>query len=102
MDRKMTINIAVTQVNAAGTVAASFVEASIPAATKAQLNLKPTLVVINAEAQGLRWRDDGVAPTSSVGMLIPSGATFEYTGNISNLRIINAAAGAIANLAFYG
>ena len=102
MDRKMTVNIGVTQVNAAGTVAASFVEASLPAAKQAQFNLKPTLVVINAEAFGLRWRDDGTAPTAAVGMLIPAGGTFEYTGNISALQIINAAAGAIANLAFYG
>ena len=101
MNATKTQNIGVTQLNAAATVAASFALASLPAAIRAQVLKTPTMVVINAEAQGLRWRDDGVAPTSSVGMLIPSGGTFEYTGCISNLQIINAAAGAIANLAFY-
>lgn len=57
--------------------------------------------MIQAETEPLRWRDDGVAPTASVGMLIDAGQTLVYTGNLSAIRLIAAEAGAIANIAYY-
>src|SRR5262252_4861460 len=58
--------------------------------------------VITAESQSLRWRDDGTAPTASVGNLIVTGtAPFEYFGNLSGLQLIGAAGGAIANISQY-
>ena len=62
---------------------------------------KPTTALIQAETQGLRWRDDGTDPTTSVGMLIPAGQTLEYAGPLTKLRLINATAGAIANISYY-
>ncbi|WP_375272049.1 hypothetical protein [Sphingomonas sp.] len=58
--------------------------------------------VIQAEAQALRWRDDGNDPSATVGMLIPSGGELRYDGaSPAALKLIAAAAGAIANVSYY-
>lgn len=56
---------------------------------------------INVEAQAVRWRDDGVAPTATVGMLAPVGTTFEYDGDLTAIRLIAATAGTILNVSYY-
>lgn len=61
----------------------------------------PTMAVIQAEAQALRYRDDGVDPTAAIGMLIPANTSINYDGNLNAIRIINGAAGAIANISLY-
>lgn len=58
-------------------------------------------VLLQAETNGVRWRDDGVLPTASVGMLIPAGQDFWYTGNIDNLRVIGVDGTSILNVAGY-
>jgi hypothetical protein len=61
-----------------------------------------TLVLMQAETQNVRWRDDNGAPTASVGMLLASGgAPFGYSGTISQLHFIQAAASAILDASFY-
>lgn len=61
-----------------------------------------TRAVISAEAQIVRYRDDGTAPTSSVGMPIAAaGAPFVYTGTLSKLRFIEATSGGKINVLFY-
>ena len=58
--------------------------------------------IIQAEAQALRWRDDGNNPTASVGMTIPAGGELRYDGaDMSALKLIAVAAGAIANVSYY-
>ena len=59
-----------------------------------------TMALIFAEAQNLRWRDDGVAPTSTVGNLIASGTSYLYQGNLANVQVIQATSGSIANVQF--
>ena len=63
------------------------------------------LLMIQPEKQGVRWRDDGIAPTTTVGYPIPVGAEFRYTGTaagLSNLQIIGQATGAVVNVTAYG
>jgi hypothetical protein len=61
------------------------------------------LAVIRVEAQNLRWRDDGVAPTATVGMLIlPADQPYVYTGDLANIQLSAATAGCIVNISFYG
>jgi hypothetical protein len=74
---------------------------SISASTGLTVPAGADLVVLSIEAQGVRYRDDGTAPTAAIGMLLPSGSVFEYTGNIGALRFIQATAGAIVNAAYY-
>lgn len=61
------------------------------------------LILVQAEAQALRWRDDGTDPTATVGYLVPVNSELRYTGaNPAALKMIAAAVGAIANIAIYG
>lgn len=94
--RQITNCLGYQQIAAASTTAAT--KLTVPAN---RLGIKPTWCLIQAETQALRYRDDGVAPTTSVGQLIPAGATLEYTGDINNIQLINATAGAIANITYY-
>jgi len=60
------------------------------------------LMVICAETQGIRYRDDGVAPTSSVGMPIAAGSCFQYSGSsLSAVQVIEQTASAKLNILFY-
>ena len=54
-----------------------------------------------AETAGVRWRDDGTAPTSSVGMLIAQDATLEYSGNLSMIKFIAASGSPLLNVSYY-
>ena len=61
----------------------------------------PSYALIQAEGRALRWRDDGIDPTPTQGMLIPPNETLVYNGPLRHLRIIGAQNGSIANITFY-
>jgi hypothetical protein len=78
----------------------------ITVTTLATLTVPPgaTCAVITAEAQAVRYRDDGVAPTSGaggVGMPLAVGVPLEYGGNLSALQFIAQVAGGIINVLYY-
>lgn len=59
-------------------------------------------VLLQAEGENIRWRDDGENPTSTVGMILSSADTFLfYNGPFNSLRLIEAAVGAILNITYY-
>lgn len=63
-----------------------------------------TLAVVSIETANVRWRDDGAAPTASVGMPISAGAapyTFMSIGRLSNLQFIAQSGSPVVNVAFY-
>jgi hypothetical protein len=61
-----------------------------------------TAVLLQAETQNVRWRDDGGAPTAAVGMLMTTtAAPLMYSGPVANIRVISATAGAVLDAAFY-
>jgi hypothetical protein len=64
-------------------------------------NGAPSLAVITPEAQAVRYRDDGTAPTANVGMPLAVGATIQYEGTISALQFIAQTSGGIVNVLFY-
>jgi hypothetical protein len=67
-----------------------------------QGNLKqPTFALITAETQGVRWRDDGVAPTASVGMPLAVGVSLQYDGDLRGIRFIEQTASAKLNISYY-
>lgn len=57
--------------------------------------------LIKAEAQAVRWCDDGTVPTTSVGMVIDVGDEFWYTGDLRAIQFFEDAAGAILNISYY-
>lgn len=61
----------------------------------------PTNLVVQVEIQPVRWRDDGIAPTATVGMLIPAGGELAYDGDLTALQLIQVTSGAVANVSFY-
>jgi hypothetical protein len=65
------------------------------------LNQKPTFALITPETQGVRWRDDGIAPTATVGMPLAAGVTLQYDGNLKNIRFIEQAGSAKLNISYY-
>lgn len=60
-----------------------------------------TSAIITAEAQAIRWRDDAVNPSATVGMPVAVGAPFYYAGTLSKVRVIASTSGAKLNILFY-
>jgi hypothetical protein len=61
----------------------------------------PRIAIITPETQAVRWRDDGVAPTASVGMPLAAGVTLQYDGDLSQIKFIEQVAGAKLNVTYY-
>lgn len=60
------------------------------------------MVLLQAETQNIRWRDDGGAPTTAVGSLLISAQNpFLYTGTLKNVQFIDATAGGLLDASFY-
>jgi len=49
-----------------------------------------TLAVVTADTLTVWWRDDGTAPTSTVGMPIAIGTYLAFVGNLSTVKFISA------------
>jgi len=61
----------------------------------------PRIAIITPESQAVRWRDDGVAPTASVGMPSAAGVTLQYDGDLSQIKFIEQVGGAKLNITYY-
>lgn len=59
-----------------------------------------TVAQISVETAAVRYRDDGVAPTTTVGMPAPIGS-FQYSGPLSALQFIAQTAGSVVDVSFY-
>ena len=61
-----------------------------------------TYAVIQCETQNVRWRDDGTAPTASVGMkLTVAPDLLIYDGALKTIKFIEEAASAKLNVSYY-
>lgn len=60
-----------------------------------------TAALISPETQVVRWRDDGTAPTASVGNELYPGQTLIYTGSFTALKFIEETASAKLNVSYY-
>lgn len=58
--------------------------------------------IIQTEGAPVRWRDDNVAPTASVGMRLPVGSELRLDSRLDTVRVIQEAAGAKLNISYYG
>jgi hypothetical protein len=74
---------------------------TLPVLTPDGLNAKPVFALIIAEGAPVRWRDDGIAPTASVGMPIAVGVPFQYDGDLTKIRFIQQSASGILNISYY-
>ncbi len=88
---------------AAGAIDASTLLSTITVNGVVGIPAGTTLILIQAEAQAVRWRDDGTAPTAAVGYPLPVTAELQFTAQqIPQLRFIAQVAGAVLNCVFYG
>ena len=54
-----------------------------------------------AIVQNVRWRDDGVAPTATVGIQLKAEAMMTYNGDLDALRFIEETASGVVNVSYY-
>ena len=59
------------------------------------------VAVIIVEGQAVRYRDDNVAPTTTVGMRLLPGDVLEYDGNLNDISFIEETASAKLNVSYY-
>jgi hypothetical protein len=59
------------------------------------------MIVQNSGSVPVRWRDDGVAPTASVGMVLAAGTELDYVGDFSGIKFIQTGAGAQLEITLY-
>ena len=59
-----------------------------------------TSALVQAEAQAVRYRDDGTDPTGSVGATLAAGDSVVLTGDLSSYKFIEQAASAKLNITF--
>ena len=64
--------------------------------------VSPGFAIIQCNGGNVRWRDDGVAPTASVGMTLAAGAELDYTGDINNIQFILSSGTPIIDVSLYG
>ena len=57
---------------------------------------------IQAEGDDIRYRDDGIDPTATVGFLLADGRDFPYSGDLAAIKFIQVTAGGKLNVHFYG
>jgi len=74
---------------------------TVPTTAPDGLNAKPVFALIVAEGAAVRWRDDGTAPTASVGMPLAIGVPLQYDGDLNKIRFIQQAATGIINISYY-
>jgi len=58
--------------------------------------------LIQPQTQAVRWRDDGTAPSATVGMPLAVGTTLDYDGDLTAIRFFEQAASAALNVVYYG
>jgi len=76
--------------------------ASSASATSGGIPPGATMAYLDAETAAVRFRDDGGAPTASVGSLIATGNPgIFYTGTLSALQFIAATGSPLLNVSFY-
>jgi hypothetical protein len=74
---------------------------TVPVTSPEGLNAKPVFALIIAEGAAVRWRDDGIAPTASIGMPLAVGVPLQYDGDLTKIRFIQQVATGIINVSYY-
>lgn len=61
-----------------------------------------SFAVIQAEGCNVRYRADGTAPTTSVGMRLDDGKDMMFTGTLGDIEFIAVSGSGVVNVAYYG
>lgn len=60
-----------------------------------------TRAMISSETADVRWRDDGVDPTASIGMVLKADGVLIYEGDLSKIKFILVSGSPKLNVSFY-
>ena len=74
---------------------------TVPSVDVNGLNCRPVIALITPEGQAVRWRDDNIAPTTTVGMPLAVGVTLQYDGDLKKIKFIEQTASAKINISYY-
>ncbi len=58
-------------------------------------------LIVQANGGIVRWRDDGTAPTASVGMSIPDGGELNYVGDLYKIKFILSTSAPVLDISIY-
>ncbi len=61
----------------------------------------PRWALICVDTTAVRYRDDGTAPTASIGQPIASGQCVAYSGPMGSFQVIQQSGGAVVNVSYY-
>ena len=91
-----------TQTTRGNLVPAGFQQiTTLSGATKLTPPLNARIARIVCETQAVRWRDDGNAPTATVGMPLAVGTELTYDGGLGEIQFIEQTASAKLNVSYY-
>lgn len=75
---------------------------SLAAATGLTIPAGTAFAIITPQTQAVRWRDDGVDPTASIGYPLAVGAELQYAASsLTRLKFIEQVASATLNIAYF-
>jgi len=74
---------------------------TVPSVDLNGLSCRPSIAIIVSETQAVRWRDDDVNPTASIGMPLAAGVTLQYDGDLTKIKFIEQLASAKLNVSYY-
>lgn len=74
---------------------------SLSVATGLTVPAGASIAVVISTGQDVRWRDDSVDPTISIGMLLPENVEKVFFAGLSDLKFIQAGSGAVLNISYY-
>jgi hypothetical protein len=60
-----------------------------------------TIAQICVETSGVRYRDDGTAPTAASGQPVAAGACFSYAGSLSSLQFVAQSGSPTIDVSYY-
>lgn len=79
--------------------------ATLASATALTVPARGLYAVIQCEGtfctDSVRWRDDGVNPTSSVGMILAGGQELDFSGDLATIKFIVGSGAPILNVSYY-
>jgi hypothetical protein len=75
---------------------------SLSAATSLTVPTGANFAIIRCAGQPVNWRDDGTAPTASVGIpMLIADPPLEYRGNLAAMQFIQTTSSATLNVSYY-
>lgn len=73
----------------------------VPSGTALTVPTAARVAEICVSTQAVRYRDDGTNPTTSVGIPVPSGSCFQYSGALTAIRFIQQTSPSTLDVSYY-